>query len=133
MPPLGILYRKCLQRENSRSPAKILDGLFQVSAPFSRDTSNRGRSQNMQRLSVLKGKSLECVYVQCRVATEKGLLQVVLPLPFDAQLVCLPKSLLSQGVLVRESCQGEDRQSGTKTGNGSLKVGALRSQNTLSI
>jgi hypothetical protein len=41
--------------------------------------------------------------------------------------------MLSQGVLVRQSCQSEDRQSGTKTGNGSLKVVALRSQDTLSI
>src|SRR5260370_9141175 len=41
--------------------------------------------------------------------------------------------MVSQGVLVRESCQSEDRQSGAKTANGSLKVVALRSQDTLSI
>src|SRR5579859_2559044 len=109
----GKLYRKCFQRENSRSPAKILDGLFQVSAAFSRNPPHVGRSQDMQRLGVFKGKSLECAYIQCRVATENSLFQVVLPLPLNTQLVGLPKSLLSQGILVRESCQGEDRQSGT--------------------
>src|SRR5258708_3730292 len=133
MLPLGILYRKCFQGENSRSPAKISDGLFQVIAPFSRHPPNRGRSQDMQRLSVLKGKSLECAYIQCRVATENGLFQVVPPLPFDAQLVCLCEPMVSQGIFVRESCQSEDRQSGTKTANGPLKVVALRSQDTLSI
>src|SRR5579863_943348 len=103
MPPLGILNRKCLQGENSRSPAKILDGLFQVIAPFSCNPSHVGRSQDVQRLDIFKGKSLACAYIQCRVATENGLFQVVLPLPLDAQLVCLPKSLLSQGVFVREN------------------------------
>src|SRR5579884_923933 len=114
----GKLDRKCFQRENSRSPSKILDGLFQVSAPFTRDPSHVGRPQDVQRLGVLKGKSLECAYIQCGVAAEDSLFQVVLPLPLNTQLVGLPKSLLSQGILIRENSESEDGQSGTQTGNG---------------
>src|SRR6266851_5936764 len=110
MLPLGILYRKCFQGENSCSLAKIIDGLFQVSAPVSRDAQLVCLSKPMLSQGVLVRQSGQSEDRQSGTKTGNGLLKVVALRSQDTLSIDIAQRNLYSRILVGGMCQRIDLQ-----------------------